>query len=675
VLELIMIMASSSDSGKKWIFSESQVENSPSILSKQFTPKTELETRHQATSLIQDIGQKLLVNQLCINTAMVYMHRFYMYKSFDKYSYHKFCPVFIFLAAKVEEQPKKLERVLKVAHSCLKPDKPLSPSDLKIASDEFVTYELLLLEILGFDVSVDHPHTHVVKCTRLFKGSKDLSHLAYYLATNNLHLTTLCLRYDSTVVAAMCIYMACKWINYCIPLSNDNKPYWEYMGEGITEGLLKNLADEFRNILSVYPSKLKKLMNASRQNSSSSDKNAAVSNDLQNKPGTSSMVYTSSSAGSSRPPTASIKNTQVESQKKQPNVVSIEQYNKRKGRLPFYPDQCSGSRPAPHSSNQMTINQMPPARGQPSSTRESVAKFKTDKSGSSIHHGNDFNGAASVPPRPHDNVPRSQPRVQPSRSGATSVGNSFVDHGSRYQQYPNNRTYTNNTRGDNFGQVEKLSADKHPNRPVIDASAKMASRKPTARPYDASLQKSVLDVHTFNQEIMAKMYVKDPSALRVFLKYNLAQKRSLTHAEKSCLMKLEKSRNARREKHAAANAAAGSVVPPSSSQSTSSRSHFPQNPSKSFYTTPSTTRKRPNPESSNHVDPSTIKYAKRPEDVLKQRHTKEHRTQPPVSQPPSSSHRLEEQSGRERSSKDHRMQPHMSLPSSHKPHYKNAMPK
>ena len=56
-----MIMASSSDSGKKWIFSESQVENSPSILSKQFTPKTELETRHQATSLIQDIGQKLLV--------------------------------------------------------------------------------------------------------------------------------------------------------------------------------------------------------------------------------------------------------------------------------------------------------------------------------------------------------------------------------------------------------------------------------------------------------------------------------------------------------------------------------------------------------------------------------------------------------------------------------------
>ena len=37
--------------------------------------------------------------------------------------------------------------------------------------------------------------------------------------------------------------------------------------------------------------------------------------------------------------------------------------------------------------------------------------------------------------------------------------------------------------------------------------------------------------------------------------------------------------------------------------------------------------------------------------------------------------RLEEQSGRERSSKDHRMQPHMSLPSSHKPHYKNAMPK
>lgn len=89
--------------------------------------------------------------QLVINTAIVYMHRFYTFNSFTKFHRNAsfrcnlllfvvgtpflilkcFFPVHfalsvqaisscaVFLAAKVEEQPRKLEHVIKVSHLCI----------------------------------------------------------------------------------------------------------------------------------------------------------------------------------------------------------------------------------------------------------------------------------------------------------------------------------------------------------------------------------------------------------------------------------------------------------------------------------------------------------------------------------------------------------------------------
>jgi hypothetical protein len=44
----------------------------------------------------------------------------------------------LFLAAKVEEQPRKLEHVIKVAHMCLNRDQP--PLDTKSEVGEFLCY-------------------------------------------------------------------------------------------------------------------------------------------------------------------------------------------------------------------------------------------------------------------------------------------------------------------------------------------------------------------------------------------------------------------------------------------------------------------------------------------------------------------------------------------------------
>uniref|UniRef100_A0A9L0S257 Cyclin T1 n=1 Tax=Equus caballus TaxID=9796 RepID=A0A9L0S257_HORSE len=72
------------NNNKRWYFTREQLENSPS---RRFglDPDKELSYRQQAANLLQDMGQRLNVSQLTINTAIVYMHRFYMIQSFTQF--------------------------------------------------------------------------------------------------------------------------------------------------------------------------------------------------------------------------------------------------------------------------------------------------------------------------------------------------------------------------------------------------------------------------------------------------------------------------------------------------------------------------------------------------------------------------------------------------------------
>uniref|UniRef100_A0AAY4CJS0 Cyclin-like domain-containing protein n=2 Tax=Denticeps clupeoides TaxID=299321 RepID=A0AAY4CJS0_9TELE len=256
-------MAAGYRGSPKWLFTREQLENTPSRRSG-IEPDRELSYRQQAANLIQDMGQRLNVSQLTINTAIVYMHRFYMLHSFIKFHRNIISPTTLFLAAKVEEQPRKLEHVIKVAHACLNPQDP--PLDTKSnaylqQAQELVLLETIVLQTLGFEITIEHPHTDVVRCSQLVRASKDLAQTSYFMATNSLHLTTFCLQHKPTVVACVCIHLACKWSNWEIPISSDGKHWWEYVDRTVTLQLLDQLTHEFLQILEKTPSKLKRIRN------------------------------------------------------------------------------------------------------------------------------------------------------------------------------------------------------------------------------------------------------------------------------------------------------------------------------------------------------------------------------------------------------------------------------
>ncbi|PNI85711.1 CCNT2 isoform 9, partial [Pan troglodytes] len=78
---------------------------------------------------------------------------------------------------------------------------------------------------------------------------------------NSLHLTTFCLQYKPTVIACVCIHLACKWSNWEIPVSTDGKHWWEYVDPTVTLELLDELTHEFLQILEKTPNRLKKIRN------------------------------------------------------------------------------------------------------------------------------------------------------------------------------------------------------------------------------------------------------------------------------------------------------------------------------------------------------------------------------------------------------------------------------
>lgn len=71
----------------------------------------------------------------------------------------------------VEEQPRKLEHVIRAANTCLNIEAPdPSKESFSEQAQDLVFNENVLLQTLGFDVAIDHPHTHVVKTCHLVKG-------------------------------------------------------------------------------------------------------------------------------------------------------------------------------------------------------------------------------------------------------------------------------------------------------------------------------------------------------------------------------------------------------------------------------------------------------------------------------------------------------------------------
>lgn len=211
----------------RWVFTRDQLNNSPSRKDG-ISLEKENETRAQICAFIQEAGQKLRLSQFVIATAIVFFHRFYACRSFKEHDAYTIGTTCLFLAGKVEESPRKLKDVVGETYK-VKERAPAGPDpesrqfwDLK---EGILVAERIVLQTLGFDLSIEHPYKILLGVVKKIQGNRDLAQVAWNFVNDSLR-STLCLQYEPRYIAITAIFLSSKFLKYELqrPVKEGERP-------------------------------------------------------------------------------------------------------------------------------------------------------------------------------------------------------------------------------------------------------------------------------------------------------------------------------------------------------------------------------------------------------------------------------------------------------------------
>lgn len=197
--------------------------------------------------------EKLKLNPTTLASACVLYHRFYQECSITDYDPHTMAATAIFLATKVEEQHTRLRDVVNVCHRTLYPDKLLEiGEELYELKDTVASCELLLLRMLQFHVTCDHPHKYLVhylkSLSQLFNAREwnryTIAQTSWSILRDTYH-GTICLDHRPPLVAVSCIALALRLCRVDVPMSTTCKtPWWKVFHESATNDEISKVIDD-----------------------------------------------------------------------------------------------------------------------------------------------------------------------------------------------------------------------------------------------------------------------------------------------------------------------------------------------------------------------------------------------------------------------------------------------
>ncbi|XP_027934120.1 cyclin-L1-1-like isoform X2 [Vigna unguiculata] len=208
---------------------DEQLANSPSRKDG-IDEATETTLRIYGCDLVQESGILLRLPQAVMATGQVLFHRFYCKKSFARFNVKKVAASCVWLASKLEENPRKARQVIIVFHrmECRRENFPMEHLDLY--SKKYVDLKMELsrterhiLKEMGFICHVEHPHKFISNYLATLETPPELRQEAWNLANDSLR-TTLCVRFKSEVVACGVVYAAAR--RFQVPLP-ENPPWWK----------------------------------------------------------------------------------------------------------------------------------------------------------------------------------------------------------------------------------------------------------------------------------------------------------------------------------------------------------------------------------------------------------------------------------------------------------------
>ncbi|XP_065291064.1 cyclin-Q [Dermacentor albipictus] len=220
--------------------------------------------------LIFEAGTKLEAKPQTVATAATYFHRFFQECSQDDYDFYLVAATAMYLAGKVEEDYLKIRDVVNVFHKSAYPKSEPLPlaEEYWCLRDAIVQCELLMLRVLQFKVSVDHPHRYLLHYLRSLGdwlgpltcggggGARSgalcqipLAQVAWSLLCD-MYMQPTCLRHPPQELAVAVLQVALLAYDVRVPHGEDSVLSWY---ETLCENLSREkLADLIMDVIQVY---------------------------------------------------------------------------------------------------------------------------------------------------------------------------------------------------------------------------------------------------------------------------------------------------------------------------------------------------------------------------------------------------------------------------------------
>ena len=243
--------------------------------------------------------------QLAKATALLFFHRFFLRQSFKAHDGWLVGVTCLFLAGKVEETPKKLRDVIRVAYKLRFNEEPRDEKTYFQVKEQILIHERKVLQIIAFDLTVVHPYKELISMAKAVNGSNQLAQCAWNFVNDSLRMT-LCLQYRPKEIAAGVLYLATKYLKMDLNASLP-QPWWDIVGVPVS--VMKTISTAILDMYQQHGNNLAGLASTSATggatsgppppSSSSSSAAASSSSSSAVEGGVGSSSSSSSSAGPS----------------------------------------------------------------------------------------------------------------------------------------------------------------------------------------------------------------------------------------------------------------------------------------------------------------------------------------------------------------------------------------
>nr|XP_055194971.1 cyclin-Q isoform X1 [Nyctereutes procyonoides] len=256
-------------------------------------PAPEARVHFRVTRFIMEAGVKLGMQSIPIATACTIYHKFFCEIDLDAYDPYLVAMSSLYLAGKVEEQHLRTRDIINVSNRYFHPgSEPLElDSRFWALRDSIVQCELLMLRVLRFQVSFQHPHKVPAGESATISTGMNLSvfdpesaptepsrtcgYLLHYLISLKNWLNRyswqrtpvsvtawallrdsyhggLCLRFRAQHIAVAVIHLALQAYGVEVPAEAEaEKPWWQVFSDDLTQPIIDNIVSDLIQIYTM----------------------------------------------------------------------------------------------------------------------------------------------------------------------------------------------------------------------------------------------------------------------------------------------------------------------------------------------------------------------------------------------------------------------------------------